>query len=183
MLSLMFPLVGCFLCSSPGNSTDPMIANLIHDTEIKQIRYKNWMWNCFVNSDVLVEVGDTLFVDQKLWEATIREKREVWLAGLIAHESTHAARQINMGLVGWIILYGTNTKFRLDEEKIASIEGWRVYIKREEAIFDYDMRGWAREMSSSTYGNIITYEEALLFVRETIVKLLKNHDATILTNN
>lgn len=171
---------GCALCSSPGNSADPIIAKLIHGTDIEQVRYKNWMWNCFVDELTKVQVGDTLFVNKEEWERLIANRNILELSRIIVHEATHAARQCNMGLLTWLILYGTDPAFRWEEEKIASVAEWRIYLKLGGR--GYNCEWWAGSMSSSTYNYMVSYEDALKFAKSTMEKLVKDHDAIIFEN-
>lgn len=85
---------------------------------------------------------------------------------LIAHESVHVEQQKKFGVEAWWDKYIAEEKFRLEQE----VEAYRAQYKfvcqfagrvvRREA-----QRNIARELSSSTYGRIITYHEALEIIK------------------
>ena len=81
---------------------------------------------------------------------------------LLIHEQTHLAQQEKYGLDKWVEEYLTNSGFRLEME----LEAYRNQIV---SINDRNQRvrvriQSAKDLSSSLYGNIISYDEALKFL-------------------
>ncbi len=78
---------------------------------------------------------------------------------LIIHEKVHHEQQKRIGLDLWVEMFIKDPQFRLDQEieaytkQLRSINNrayrWQVYLSS------------ARALSSSLYGNIISYREAL----------------------
>ena len=82
---------------------------------------------------------------------------------LLIHEQTHLKQQEKYGLDTWVEYYLKDVNFRLKVE----IEAYR---KQLESIKDREFRFHirnesAKNLSSSLYGNIINYEEALKLLR------------------
>ena len=93
---------------------------------------------------------------------------------LIIHEITHHEQQKRYGLEKWVELYLTDVEFRLKME----VEAYRHQIS---TISDRNNKlrlrlECAKDLSSSLYGNICTYEEALELLKTTYEKVNKFYD-------
>ena len=88
---------------------------------------------------------------------------------LIKHEEVHIKQQRNSYLFGviWLIRYVFSVKFRLNQE---------IEAHRAEYLTDkQDLYIIAKRLSSSLYGNIISYKEAIDLIKdgEIIEKVIK----------
>ena len=84
---------------------------------------------------------------------------------LIVHEQTHHKQQDKYGLDNWVEKYLNDNKFRL----LMEIEAYQTQLK---SIKDRNTRvkvamESAKNLSSSLYGNIIDYKEALKVLLKT----------------
>ena len=84
---------------------------------------------------------------------------------LIVHEQTHHKQQDEYGLDNWVEKYLNDNKFRL----LMEIEAYQTQLK---SIKDRNSRAKvamesAKNLSSSLYGNIIDYKEALKVLLKT----------------
>ena len=82
---------------------------------------------------------------------------------LLVHEITHHEQQDHYGLDEWVTRYLYDDKFRLNME----IDAYRNQLK---SIKDRNFRAkiWmesARNLSSSLYGNIVNYKEAMRLIK------------------
>lgn len=78
---------------------------------------------------------------------------------LIVHEKVHHKQQKRVGLDRWVELFLTDPKFRLEQEIEAYTTQLRSITDRNYKMTVY--LSSAKALSSSLYGNIISYEEAL----------------------
>lgn len=89
----------------------------------------------------------------------------------IVHEKVHLERQKEIGVVWWWERYLSDKKFRLQEELMAyQAEIDYIYGPHSKTLLQYrDARveQLLREISSTMYGNIISYEEARKILYET----------------
>jgi len=81
---------------------------------------------------------------------------------LIIHESTHFKQQEKYGLKKWVKKYLKNDEFRLEME----IEAYRNQVN---SIKDRNQRNrlkikCCRDLSSSLYGNLLTFDEAMKII-------------------
>ena len=82
---------------------------------------------------------------------------------LLIHEQVHLKRQKKLGLDKWVKRYLKDKQFRLAEEVIA-------YTAQLESIKDRELRNRvrldsAKTLSSSLYGELVTFEEALKLLK------------------
>lgn len=89
----------------------------------------------------------------------------------MVHEQIHLDRQEKIGVVKWWDKYLSDKRFRLHEELMAySAEIDYIYGPHSKALLQYrDIRveQLLQEISSSMYGNMISYEEARKLLYET----------------
>jgi hypothetical protein len=78
---------------------------------------------------------------------------------LLVHEQTHLEQQETLGLENWLNGYLKDPQFRLDMEIEAFTEQLK-YIKDRNQRNKIRIES-AKSLSSSLYGNIINYEDAL----------------------
>lgn len=81
---------------------------------------------------------------------------------LIIHEKTHHKQQDRYGLKEWVNKYLTNNNFRLEME----IEAYKNQLQ---SVKDRNIRyklkiECAKDLSSDTYGNIITFDKAMVML-------------------
>lgn len=74
------------------------------------------------------------------------------------HERRHLIRQDKMGVNKWVENYLNDEQFRLNEEIIAYKEQLFSIKNREHR--EQLRKLCAKDLSSSTYGNIVSYQEA-----------------------
>lgn len=85
----------------------------------------------------------------------------------VIHESTHVKQQEAMGKWWWWRKYIKDANFRMSQEVEAyknEVDFIRKTIKNRE-IVNKMLVQIARDLSSSIYGNLISYDEALKFVK------------------
>ena len=95
--------------------------------------------------------GDTIYTDNHLPEY------------LVIHEQEHLKQQKEYGLDTWIDRYFNEDKFRLDME-VRAFRKQLASVKNRE-----DRNGmrieYAKSLSSELYGNIISFENAILCLK------------------
>lgn len=85
---------------------------------------------------------------------------------LVVHESVHVEQQKKMGVEIWWDKYIAEPKFRLEQEIEAYRTQYRfVCANAGRTIRRESQRNIARELSSSTYGSIISYQDALKIIQ------------------
>lgn len=86
-------------------------------------------------------------------------------ADLLAHEQVHSIQQEKMGKDLWWKMYLENPDFRLSQEVQAYRKQYQfVKSNNREQNFKFLSR-LAKDLSSPTYGGIVTYSEALKFIK------------------
>lgn len=100
-----------------------------------------------VTSGTIFAGGDSIYTDYKLTE------------DLLVHELVHLRQQAKHGLLEWVHDFLEYPEFRLKQE----VEAYREQLK---SIKDRNHRNTvrlesAKNLSSSLYGNIISYDDAL----------------------
>jgi hypothetical protein len=106
---------------------------------------------------VIFTYGDTIY----------NPGRGIITKDLMVHEETHQ-RQQGIDPAGWWMLYLNDPQFRLSQEVEAYQNQYQYFIKYNHGrneIFLFVLK-IARDLSSSLYGNVVEYHEA--------VKLIKN---------
>lgn len=83
---------------------------------------------------------------------------------ILAHETVHCQRQMDMGLTEWWKAYIDNPDFRLNEEILAFQAEVKSYKKYMNPVTDFYTKQRAKLLSSKLYGELITYEEALEYL-------------------
>jgi hypothetical protein len=87
---------------------------------------------------------------------------------LVAHEETHSKQQERTGVEKWWDKYFADPQFRLDQEAEAYSNQLKVASKnlkdqKKIALFLFQI---AKDLSSSLYGNIISFDEAMRKIKE-----------------
>lgn len=102
-----------------------------------------------INNNVVFTYGDTIHARCSI------------SPDLLVHEQVHMAQQENIGKDRWWKTYLIDEKFRLDQEVKAYREQYK-YVKGNNREFNFRfLDRIAKDLSGSTYGNIISYKEAL----------------------
>ena len=83
---------------------------------------------------------------------------------LLAHETAHYNRQ-GLFPIAWVVKYFTNKQFRLQEELIAVTAEINKY---RELSIPVSLESYAKVLSTQ-YWNMVSYEDALLKLRETFI--------------
>jgi hypothetical protein len=101
------------------------------------------------NHGVIITYGDTIYCKRKLQEPKI------------SHEEVHVRQQKEYGVEEWWNRYFEDEKFRLEQE-LEAYQAEVDYIRQH--IWNIPMRNAmfdkiAMDLSSSMYGNIVTYRE------------------------
>lgn len=79
---------------------------------------------------------------------------------LIVHEQTHIKQQLDYGVEKWWDRYLEDKDFRLSQE-LEAYKNQANYLKEKKPKGYYDrLEKICKDISSSMYGNIISYEEA-----------------------
>lgn len=86
---------------------------------------------------------------------------------LMAHEETHSRQQKFYGVDTWWKKYLEDQKFRLEQEVEAYANQHKQYCKNNKKIVSRIMflNHLASDLSSSLYGNIISFEEAINLIK------------------
>lgn len=77
---------------------------------------------------------------------------------LQVHERRHLIRQQKIGVDEWVERYLTDIQFRLNEEVIAYKE--QCMSIKDRNYRDTLRKACAKDLASSLYGNLVTYQEA-----------------------
>jgi hypothetical protein len=154
---------------------DPLVQEIMKDVAIKEVRFKSKIWRVCMEDGVYATIGETMYIDEADWKAYIRDKRTTRLRSLIIHESTHASRQLQIGMSLWMFYYFTSTTFRWEEEKIAYEAEWRVEIADGKRYTGADFHFFAKNMSGPMYHGMTTYDEAYEFMKRTNIKLQEEY--------
>ena len=82
---------------------------------------------------------------------------------LIEHEKVHFAQQKNVGLLPWWDKYLKEAEFRLEQELEAHLVEYKIFCRltKDRNIKAKYMDKMAVRLSSSIYGNMITYSKVL----------------------
>jgi hypothetical protein len=172
LLMLVSLLCGCRLFSRPANNmNDPFVQEMMKNAAVKEIRFKGKIWRVCMKDSTYATIGETMYVDERMWKLSVENKAAIRLRSLIIHESMHTSRQLRTGVALWMICYFTSTTFRWKEEKAAYEVEWRAGMAAGETYTDEDYEFFAREVSGSVYHGMTTHDEAYKFMKETIVKL------------
>lgn len=105
---------------------------------------------------IIIANGDTIYSKDKIPPQKL------------VHELVHIERQSEYGLDNWWNSYINDDDFRLLEEVLAYKKEYdflKRHIKDREAVFFY-LREMATSLSSSIYGSIIDYSEALKLIKK-----------------
>ena len=87
---------------------------------------------------------------------------------LMHHEATHSIRQDKIGPSKWWRRYIRDARFRLEEEIVAYRNQYQLYCKlvtSEDKRFNY-LHDLAMTCSSPIYGNMISYEEGKILIKQ-----------------
>ncbi len=87
---------------------------------------------------------------------------------LLEHEKTHLLQQQNCGVDRWWKRYLTERAFRASQEIPAYQNQYnelKKHIKDRNKLFRYVVE-LAKDLSGETYGNLMTFNEALEIIRE-----------------
>lgn len=106
---------------------------------------------------LIIAYGDTVYSYKKL------EPDE------IVHEETHLKQQAAIGIEEWWIKYLADPAFRLKQE-VEAYKAQVEYLRANTETMTRDERRFrigqmARVLSSSVYGNLVTYESALTLIK------------------
>ena len=116
----------------------------------------------FVSDTAVTTIGKNLYtvdLDELLKETP---PGSVEFHALMLHEQEHSKRQIATGVTPWIFNYLINDEFKWEEEKA----GWGLQIKYLKSVGRAKSpEHYARVLSSSGYGNMVSYEEALAWAK------------------
>ena len=95
---------------------------------------------------------------------------------LLAHEMTHTKQQKVIGVEKWWKQYLEDDDFRLYQES----EAYQVQYGKMKEIYNskhkkFRLKEIAHHLSGKMYGHLVTYEEAILIIKENI---MPNQDGT-----
>lgn len=100
------------------------------------------------------------------WSGTIYCKNDV-PPDVVYHEGVHLKQQADMGKEKWLKKYLTNPEFRLEMEKEAYIAQAKLIkhgVTQRNNLY-LCLREIAQDFSHSTYGSLISFDEALKILR------------------
>lgn len=109
------------------------------------------------NKPVVFCYGDTIFNPKNL---SINQ-------AIVAHEEIHSRRQGD-DPEEWWNSYLNERDFRLNEEILAHVTEWRFFkdLKTPRNIRRLYKKGIAERLSSSIYGDLVSYKEALKIIEQ-----------------
>ena len=112
-----------------------------------------------LRSDVIFTYGDTLYTPSGGY---INKP-------LMLHEETHSRQQAEMGVDKWWKKYIEDVDFRLEQELEAyknQINAFNKNNKKNRVKCVMFLNDIARDLSGGLYGNIISFEEAIIKLKE-----------------
>ncbi len=97
---------------------------------------------------------------------------------LLYHEQVHSKRQLRMGLPKWLSKYGIDTDFMWKEEQLGYYATLMEKRRRRVSIYP---EGYAKAMANyvNLTGKMVSYEDALQWVRDVLAGLWKPADETL----
>ena len=156
-------LSGCVLFSTHTDVNN----ELIKDTRIQEVRYRDWIWRCFDPApDLLIMIGTTLYVNQDCWDNI--DPQDEWAKAMLVHEETHLIRQQQAGLMCWLWDYIFDADFRWQEESTAYTAAWEYSMWQGRTYTMADCRSFGEYLSNISYLSV-TKEKATEFVISTIM--------------
>lgn len=148
-------------------------SELLTGTVFKEVRLKGDLWLIVDSKKVIMTIGDTLYAHPDMWKDMVPSLRS--RAIIQVHEALHARRQLERGIDDWILKYLFDKKFRWEEEKLAYAAEWEYMIKNGYKYSEGHHRMWAEILSSKTYGDMVSFEEAYQWVSTTMNNLMEKH--------
>lgn len=118
----------------------------------------------FISDTATTTLGTRVFtVDLDDWLQKRPVNSDEYRA-LLMHERVHAQRQLDAGLTGWLFNYINDEDFRWEEEKL----GWEQEIRYLRSRGKAKPAEYYAVILSSKYDGMVSYEEALRWVREVL---------------
>lgn len=115
----------------------------------------------FIPDNVVTTIGTTAYISNLDEFLENNQPGSPRFESLMLHEQIHSIRQLNYGIIIWIINYMIYPSFRWEEERL----GWEADIRftKRHGIAKKDEQ--YALILSEFYGNMITYDRALKWVR------------------
>lgn len=147
---------------------------ILEGTPFKEVRIKGSLWLLVDSARTIMTVGNTLYTHPDMWEEMIPTTRRA-KAVIQIHEPTHAKRQFEAGIDGWVWDYIFDKKFRWEEEKLAYEAEWTYMVENGYSYTDAHHRMWAEILSGKTYRKMVSFNEAYQWVSSTMKKIMEEH--------
>lgn len=115
----------------------------------------------FVSDTATTTIGTTVYVSDLNHWLQQHPLNSAEFDALMLHEKEHAIRQLKYGLTPWITRYLTDKNFAWEEEKI----GWKIQIEHLKQMGRAKSPEFYAIILSTKYNNIISYIDALTWIR------------------
>jgi hypothetical protein len=86
---------------------------------------------------------------------------------LLYHEQVHSKRQLKMGLMTWLVKYGSDTEFMWMEERLGYYAGF-MNMRRRGGYIDAVWKAKSMAKYVGPTGPMVTYEDALKWIQDAL---------------